>query len=501
MAEKLNNHIQLAEGRRDIYKKLFQGELPYEPTPPGLLLGVAALNRATFTGAPPQPRLRTTLEVLPYIIGFMLDTQQYAADERLPRNEAGALLYVTDPTTLAMLKEDLVAVWREWETALFRREELSILGPTAERFGRGLLRIEDEEEAYAMVLETASATLDAYSVIGQSKLQRETVVKLIRSWGSQFVRAWMDKSILRHELELQYDLPALRAARDEYQTDSPAYQEKQSEIAKAEAELEEVLNIFLPGQLKAFARRYITDPLRPVRKVKSYLETSLSVPHIAQELEWGEKATAEIFTLARRTYLAIGQGDPHAAILKIKYNLEHILTISNIAKELGWTAEEVEDIFTPDLINRIAITRNITDPLVSIRKIKRNFKILTPANIAERLEWPVRDVKEVFAPWLIRVVAVDDTADPLNRISLIGKRLKTTVSVSNMARELDWPEAKVAYVFSDVFRVLLALGHKAPMRAAKRWIAGEWQTTLTIEEATRKRLHQWENISNKEAEI
>ena len=273
--------------RQERYDTLFRGELPYDPIPDGLDIGISGLRRMTNCAVKRSNALGQHLDDLPAMIGDILLEHDLAA---MDEGEA-IFAFINDKSSeqVGAIVTDIIA---QWEIA-HDRNKLGVL-----------IEPKDSPSKW-LVIETAAAVMqtisDGYFDINKNKGDSKTIATIIRSWGPRFAKQWFDGSIIRQWMEAE-EIP--------------------------DNEQREWLEVFTPSIKKRFAVHNINDPLAGLAKVKENLEVKLTDEAIAESLGWGVDEVREVFTTSTRKHFAVNNiNDPLEAVQrwvqgKLKYDLK-----------------------------------------------------------------------------------------------------------------------------------------------------------------------------------
>jgi len=304
------------------YDTLFRGELPYEPLPGDVEIGISGLCRITNNRGVRKLDLNKHLNNLPTIIDEILLEHDLAA---MDGNEA--IFAFIDDDTRAKVGSIVSGIFTQWEVT-HNRQGLDILLPNK------------DSQAKWLVVETATAVMQVVGDVANLNIKTnkecQNISKIIYNWGPRFAKQWFDGTIIKQWMDSENI---------------------------AEQEQTEWLNIFTPNVRKHLAVYYISDPLKALSQVKENLEVHLTDQSIAKHLNWTESEAQVVFTPSLRKHLAVKNiSDPLKALSQVKENLKVHLTDQSIAKHLNWTESEAQVVFTPSLRKYLAVN-NISDPL------------------------------------------------------------------------------------------------------------------------------------------
>ncbi|MEK7594684.1 MAG: hypothetical protein AAB436_03545 [Patescibacteria group bacterium] len=316
------------EMRSERYAQLFDGELEYLEVPlvDETELSLSALARTTNRAGGRRPELREHLATLPAAIDEILDEHDTAA--HTDSDSTNALFAFVSPEDREIVSGIVADVFTQWEIS-------------QSRHGFAPLNPEHNTDSRWLVIETAAAVMK--TAVGMSNFNirdnmsdRESIAKILTSWGPKFTEKWFDGSIL-----------------DKWTTD----------MGMDEEESERWRMTFNPSTLKKLADTNTTDPLTALGKVKEHLDVTLTDENIAEKLGWTSERVAEAFPAGTRMYFAVySRKDPLKALGEVKEHLEATLTDESIAEYLGWEQDKVRHIFTPSTRRHFAVSHR-QDPL------------------------------------------------------------------------------------------------------------------------------------------
>lgn len=409
------------ELRQERYDALFAGELPYEPLPPEMEVGVSGLARITRRGGARSAQTREYLEQVPEIIDNILKEHDIEAHD--PDSLNAIFSFVDSSEASALESRQLVGsvvakIFVQWEVTHTKR---------------GLDRLLCSEGGRWLVLETACAVMDtatSYNELNlENKVEAQLVTTMLASWGPRFVSQWLDGSVLRQWAE-HNDLSS--------------------------TEIDELRELFSPAALRAFMEGNPMDPLGGLEKVKHHLDVTLTDENMAEALGWSIDEIQQTFPPSRRLYLATNYvGDPLRAARKASENLESVLTDENIASYLGWEVDEVAATFTTAIRRRFALS-NLNNPLRALKRVKDNFDLLTDANIAKHVGCSAEEISAIFTPGIKKHLAMSSLKDSLGTAGRIVRGLADTYSYEHIAAYTGWDMGTVEEVFTPSIRVRLA---------------------------------------------
>ena len=208
--------------RQDRYDTLFRGELPYEPLPDDIEVGISGLCRITERGGRRSEDLQEHIAELPKLIDTILIEHDLRA-----MDDGEAIFSFVDDKSRDLVNPIVTGVFTKWEVT-YSRNKLEPLLPSSDSSSRWL------------VIETASAVMQ---IIGENqqifdlrknKRDEDNMIKIISSWGPRFAKQWFDGTILQQWMD-------------------------ENEIQ--ETEQNEWLEIFTSSIRKYFAVYNINDPL------------------------------------------------------------------------------------------------------------------------------------------------------------------------------------------------------------------------------------------------
>ena len=336
------NGLSLVDGSVASSEFLFLGELPYEPLPEESDVGLSGLWRAyTPKGGRNGFELNDRLDRL---AAHVVDV--VGEHDRAALSGGDALFGFVGAKERELVTDITIEAAKFLEKGLFRRQQF--------RGGQSLLA----SGSRRLIIELASAVSECVpvmfgvynssGVVSVSKNKKRQAAIIIANWGPKFVLKWWDDTIIRRELEILYDVPAMKEL---LETDSDEGLE--SELELAELEIEQWLQTFTPSKRLQFAATNVRDPLAALVRAKSNLGW-LTDANIAEKLGVTEAVAKETFPPFTHLELAVQYSDVSAGLVKVKGRLDW-LTDANIAENLGVTEAVAKETFPPSTRLRLAV--------------------------------------------------------------------------------------------------------------------------------------------------
>lgn len=177
--------------------------------------------------------------------------------------------------------------------------------------------------------------------------------------------------------------------------------------------------------------------------------------------------------------------EPIDSLNKIRSNLS-FLTSNNIASELNWPLDKVNKYFTRSDRETIAINY-LDNPKKALFLVKRNIDVLiTKENLANSLNIPEEDTQIYLKQNIKHYYAQHNRKDPIKAIQKTDQLLKTVLSSTNLATELNISVEEAENLFSTDTRLRYAL--RGPYQALKniKTIYNNLNTILTNESISEK---------------
>lgn len=182
------------------------------------------------------------------------------------------------------------------------------------------------------------------------------------------------------------------------------------------------LPIIMPDS-SAVSERHQRDVARVLantgpRFLADWMGGSFVTNWIDQQVVTPQERSVLLWTLspAVRRRLLINNSNPLIALQDLRANLALLGNTAAIAQELEWPESEVKQVLSLSITMRLALNYSNTLPK-ALRTIKKNMaEILTDEKIAEHLGWPQDEVARRFSPTFRRRVAAECLANPLNGI-------------------------------------------------------------------------------------